>query len=99
MQVARYHVQVARTSVQAQTETKGLKSSTQSNHIQIISQKQTEGLAHQTLFSLATTDPKYIPLSNPDSPDNNPYYCLFRTSDNNNSHYCQHCPNRIHTIF
>ena len=46
MQVARCHMQVARTRVQAWTETKNLKSNTQSNHIQVISQKQTEGLAH-----------------------------------------------------
>ena len=45
------------------------------------------GLAHQTLFSLATTNPKCRPLSNPESPNNNPYYCLFRTSDNNNSQH------------
>ena len=32
--------------------------------------------------------PTYIPLSNSDSPDNNPYYCFFRTSANNNSHSC-----------
>ena len=44
IQVARYHIQIARTRVQAWTETKNLKSSTQSNHIQIISQSQTEGL-------------------------------------------------------
>ena len=44
IQVARYHMQIARTRVQAWTETKNLKSSTQSNHIQIISQSQTEGL-------------------------------------------------------
>ena len=43
--------------------------------------------------------PKYRPLSNSESPDNNPYYCFFRTSANNNSHYCQYYPNRIHTIF
>ena len=45
------------------------------------------GLAHQTLFSLATTNPKYKPLSNPESPDNNDYHCLFRTSDNNNTFF------------
>ena len=27
-----------------------------------------------------------IAKSNSDSPDNNPYHCFFRTSDNNNSH-------------
>ena len=35
IQVARYHIQIARTRVQAWTETKNLKSSTQSNHISI----------------------------------------------------------------
>ena len=57
-------------------------SNTQSNHIQFISKKQTEGLAHHALFQLA--NPKYK-QSNSDSPDNtvnNPewYHCFFRTS-------------------
>ena len=47
-------------------------------------------LAHQTLFNLATTHPKYKPLSNADSPDNNTNHCLFRTSADNNCDYCQH---------
>ena len=70
-----------------------------SNHIP----KSNRRFAHQTLFSLATESncqiqSKYI-LSNSESTDNNPYYCFFRTSANNNSHYCQYYPNRIHTIF
>ena len=37
-----------------------------------------------------------IAKSNSDSPDNNPYHCFFRTSDNNNS---QNLSNIVHTNF
>ena len=71
----------------------GIKCTVKSHSTYTPHQSQTEGLAHQTLFRLATTNPNYIPLSN------NTNHCIFCTSANNNCDYCQHYPNRIHTIF
>ena len=67
---------------------KDLESNTQSNLIQTKYQSQTEGLltSHRSDLQLnnpiAKSKTKYKPIKS-DSPDNNPYYCFFRTSANN----------------